>query len=213
MGQTLPVNKNSIDISILTWLLVLISLTSSVVWFFAQIGYLLVGNRVVEHQKKAIMNSNANTAKPLVSIIIPAHNEEAVIKRTATSCLEQTYKNVEVLVICHNCTDGSFSSLETLNDKRVRAFDYKTKKSGKGIALDFGVQNSNGEYIVVLDSDGTLESDFVMTAISLFESENIAAVQGKLLPNNRHHNIITQLLSLEGNILFNTLYDNENIIR
>jgi cellulose synthase/poly-beta-1,6-N-acetylglucosamine synthase-like glycosyltransferase len=202
-GYTLPIIKNGFDISILTWILVIISLQSSVLWFFAQIGYLLVGDKVVNHQRRALKESSSssdNKLKPLVSIIIPAHNEEAVIKRTASSCLAQTYKNVEVIVVCHNCTDDSYSSLNQLNDKRVRAFDYKTKNAGKGIALDFGVKNSNGDYIVVLDSDGTLENDFVTTALSLFESDNIAAVQGKLLPNNRHHNIITQLLSLEGDL-------------
>jgi cellulose synthase/poly-beta-1,6-N-acetylglucosamine synthase-like glycosyltransferase len=200
-GQILPVNKNSIDLSLLTWILVSISLTSSIVWYFAQIGYLIVGNKVVYYQRDAILNNNTNNIKPLVSIIIPAHNEESVIKRTASNCLGQTYENIEVLVICHNCTDGSYSSLTQISDKRIRAFDYKTKNAGKGIALDFGVQNSKGEYIVVLDSDGTLENDFITTAISLFGKDNkIAAVQGKLLPNNRHHNIITQLLSLEGDL-------------
>jgi cellulose synthase/poly-beta-1,6-N-acetylglucosamine synthase-like glycosyltransferase len=200
LGYTLPMNKNSIDISIITWILVILSLQSSVLWFFAQIGYLLVGDRVTKHQRTLVKSDGDDSSKPLVSIIIPAHNEEAVIKRTASSCLEQTYKNIEVIVVCHNSTDSSFSSLNQLNDKRIRAFDYKTKDAGKGIALDFGVKNSNGEFILVLDSDGTLENDFLTTAIPLFESDKIAAVQGKLLPNNRHHNIITQLLSLEGDL-------------
>jgi cellulose synthase/poly-beta-1,6-N-acetylglucosamine synthase-like glycosyltransferase len=199
-GYTLPFGKNSIDISGLTWVLVTVSLTSSVIWFFAQCGYLIVGSKVVNHQRKALMNFDNNRVKPLVSIIIPAHNEEAVIKRTASSCLEQIYENIEVIVVCHNCTDNSYSSLMQLKDERIKAFDLKTKDAGKGIALDFGVQNSNGEYIVVLDSDGTLEKDFIYTSIVLFESDNIAAVQGKLLPNNRHHNIITELLSLEGDL-------------
>jgi len=203
-GYTLPFDKNSFDISALTWALVLVSLTSSVIWFFAQIGYLVVGSRVVNHQKRALMkddtDNNSNKVKPLVSIIIPAHNEEAVIKRTASSCLEQIYKNIEVIAVCHNCTDNSYLSLMQLKDTRIKPFDLKTTKAGKGIALDFGVQNSKGEFIVVLDSDGTLEKDFISTAIALFESDNIAAVQGKLLPNNRHRNIITELLSLEGDL-------------
>jgi len=200
-GHTLPYDKNSINISWLTLILVIISLTSSVIWFFAQFGYLIVGNRVANHQRKLLIKlDNDIKVKPLISIIIPAHNEETVIKRTASSCLEQIYNNIEVIVVCHNCTDNSYPLLKQLTDERIKAFDLKTKDAGKGIALDFGVQNSKGDYIVVLDSDGTLEKDFLSTAIVLFENDIIAAVQGKLLPNNRHHNIITELLSLEGDL-------------
>ena len=199
LGQTLPVNSN-IDISVLTWTFVGLSLLGSALWIFVQVGYLLVGNRVTNIQRKAINDKGHDWSKPIVSIIIPAHNEEAVIKRTISSCLSQTHKNTEVLVICHNCTDDTYLAASQITDKRVRAFDYKTKEAGKGLALDFAVENSAGEYVTVLDSDGTLNDDFISTALPLFGIPDIAAVQGKLLPNNRYHNIITNLLSLEGDL-------------
>jgi cellulose synthase/poly-beta-1,6-N-acetylglucosamine synthase-like glycosyltransferase len=199
LGYTLP--KNSFDISALTWVFVICSLIGSSLWFFVQASFLLVGDKAIKYQRNALMNTKWQMcSKPFVSIIIPAKNEEAVIKRTISSCLAQTYNNIEVLVLCHNCSDSTYLASSQLNDKRVRSFDYKTKEAGKGIALDFGVEKSRGEYIVVLDSDGTLNSDFIMTALPLFDSFDIAAVQGKLLPNNRHHNIVTELLSLEGDL-------------
>ena len=198
-GQSLPVNSN-IDISVLTWTFVSLSLLGSSLWIFVQIGYLLIGNRVIENQRKAINDKTHDWSKPIVSIIIPAHNEEAVIKRTISSRLSQTHKNTEVLVICHNCIDNTYLVASQITDKRVRAFDYKTKEAGKGLALDFAVENSTGEYVTVLDSDGTLNDDFIETALPLFGIPDIAAVQGKLLPNNRYHNIITNLLSLEGDL-------------
>ncbi len=198
-GQTLPSNS-SIDISLLTWALVSLSLLGSSLWLFVQIGYLFVGNGVIHYQRNAINDKSRDWSKPIVSIIIPAHNEEAVIKRTISSCLSQTHKNTEVLVICHNCTDNTYLAASQITDKNVRVFDYKTKEAGKGLALDFGVENSRGEYVSVLDSDGTLNDDFISTALPLFGDTDIAAVQGKLLPNNRYHNIITNLLSLEGDL-------------
>ena len=198
-GQTLPANSN-IDISLLTWAFVSLSLLGSSLWIFVQIGYLIIGNRVINKQRKVINDKSHDWSKPIVSIIIPAHNEEAVIKRTISSCLSQTHKNTEVLVICHNCTDNTYLAASQITDKRVRAFDYKTKEAGKGLALDFAVENSAGEYVTVLDSDGTLNDDFISTALPLFGIPDIAAVQGKLLPNNRYHNIITNLLSLEGDL-------------
>jgi cellulose synthase/poly-beta-1,6-N-acetylglucosamine synthase-like glycosyltransferase len=198
-GQTLPTNS-TIDISLITWTFVGLSLLGSSLWIFVQIGYLLVGNRVIRNQRRAMNDKSHDWSKPIVSIIIPAHNEEAVIQRTITSCLSQTHKNTEVLVICHNCTDNTYLAASQITDKRVRAFDYKTKEAGKGLALDFAVENSTGEYVTVLDSDGTLNDDFISTALPLFGVPDIAAVQGKLLPNNRYHNIITNLLSLEGDL-------------
>jgi cellulose synthase/poly-beta-1,6-N-acetylglucosamine synthase-like glycosyltransferase len=191
---------NRVDISPLTWVFVILSLVGSSLWFFVQVGFLLVGDKVINNQNRALMNKRCDWSQPLVSIIIPAKNEEAVIKRTIASCLSQTYMNIEIVLVCHNCTDGTYSAATQLYDKRVRSFDYRTKEAGKGIALDFGVEQSRGKYILVLDSDGTLNSDFITTALPLFDSANIAAVQGKLLPNNRHHNIITELLSLEGDL-------------
>ena len=163
---------------------------------------MVIGNRAIDHQRRAIMKSRLDwtKSKPLVSIIIPARNEEAVISRTVSACLLQTYKNIEVLIICHNWTDGTYPTLSQLTDDRVRAFDFKTKEAGKGLALDFAVENVQGDYVLVRDPDGTLNRDFVTTALPLFDSPNIGAVQGKLLPNNRHHNTITELLSLEGDL-------------
>ena len=200
LGQTLPTNSG-IDISLLTWAFVGLSLLGSSLWVFVQIGYLLIGNRVIDIQRKAINDKSHHWGERIVSIIIPAHNEEAVIKRTISSCLSQTHKNIEVIVVCHNCTDNTYLGAAQITDKRVRALDYNTKQAGKGLALDFGVENSTGEYVTVLDSDGTLNDDFISTALPLFSITNIAAVQGKLLPNNRYHNIITNLLSLEGDLI------------
>jgi cellulose synthase/poly-beta-1,6-N-acetylglucosamine synthase-like glycosyltransferase len=199
-GYTLPHNA-SIDISGLTWVFAIFSLISTSLWLFVQAGFLFVNNKVINYQRKALINwRKNNSSKFCVSIIIPAKNEEAVIKRTITNCLSQTYRNIEVVVVCHNCTDGTYFAATQVHDSRVRVFDCKTKEAGKGLALDFGAKRSRGEFILVLDSDGLLSSDFISTALPLFDNVNIAAVQGRILPSNRHHSIITALLSLEGDL-------------
>jgi cellulose synthase/poly-beta-1,6-N-acetylglucosamine synthase-like glycosyltransferase len=55
----------------------------------------------------------------LCSIVIPARNEESVMKRTVLDCLKQTYQKVEVIVVCHNCTDRTYDEAN-VNDPRVR---------------------------------------------------------------------------------------------
>jgi cellulose synthase/poly-beta-1,6-N-acetylglucosamine synthase-like glycosyltransferase len=88
----------------------------------------------------------------LCSIIIPARNEESVIKRTVLDCLKQTYQKIEIIVICHNCSDRTYDEAK-VDDPRVKVFDLQTNEAGKGIALNFGVEKSSGNYIMVLDSD------------------------------------------------------------
>src|SRR5207245_10372030 len=126
---------------------------------------------------------------PLVSIIIPGRNEESVIGNTVNQCIQQTYKNIEILVICHNCTDKTFEHAH-VDDRRVKVFDFKTSQAGKGIALNFGVDYTNGQYICIIDSDGKLSRDFIANALPLF-NEGYAAVQGKITASNRGYNIIT----------------------
>ena len=102
-------------------------------------------------------------------------------------CLEQTYKNIEVIVICHNCTDRTFQEAQVKNP-RVHAFDFRTKAAGKGIALNFGVENAKGKYLLVLDADGLLSRDFIEKAIPIFDN-GYAAVQGRYIPSNRDYKL------------------------
>lgn len=134
----------------------------------------------------------------LCSIIIPARNEESVIKRTVLNCLQQTYQNIEVVVVCHNCTDRTYEEAK-VEDPRVKVFALNTKESGKGIALNYGVEKSAGNYLLVLDSDGLLTRDFLENALPLFDG-NYAAVQGRYIPSNRNFNFVTRMLALEGDL-------------
>jgi poly-beta-1,6-N-acetyl-D-glucosamine synthase len=134
----------------------------------------------------------------LCSIIIPARNEESVIKRTVLNCLQQTYQNIEVIVVCHNCTDRTYEEAQ-VEDPRVKVFALNTKEAGKGIALNYGVEKSAGKYLLVLDSDGLLTRDFLENALPLFDG-NYAAVQGRYIPSNRNFNFVTRMLALEGDL-------------
>ena len=155
-----------------------------------------VRNHQVEMKKKA--SEKFSKQLELCSIVIPARNEESVIKRTVLDSLRQTYRNIEVIVVCHNCTDRTYDEAK-VDDTRVRVYDLQTKEVGKGLALNFGVEKSNGNYILVLDSDGFLNYEFLENALPLFD-ENYCAVQGRYIPSNRSFNFVTRMLALEGDL-------------
>jgi cellulose synthase/poly-beta-1,6-N-acetylglucosamine synthase-like glycosyltransferase len=172
-------------------------------------------NKVKNYQHKLIIESkkklsnvatnivnqkaiNVEVNNPLCSIIIPSRNEETVIRKTVQNCLLQTYQNIEVIVICHNCNDRTYQEAQ-VQDKRVIVLNLKTGESGKGIALNYGIENASGKFILVLDGDGLLSNSFLENALPMFK-ENIAAIQGMYIPSNRGYNLLTRLLSIEGDL-------------
>ena len=78
-----------------------------------------------------------------------------------------------MIVVCHNCTDSTYKEAQH-TDARVRVFELNTKESGKGIALNFGLEKANGNLIMILDGDGILSNDFVEKALPLFEDKSRA---------------------------------------
>jgi cellulose synthase/poly-beta-1,6-N-acetylglucosamine synthase-like glycosyltransferase len=161
--------------------------------------YLATYGSVRKYQMKMKKKAAAAGGKSdLCSIVIPARNEESVIKRTVLNCLQQTYQNIEVIVVCHNSTDKTYDEAE-VEDSRVKVFDLRTKEAGKAIALNYGIEKASGNYILVLDSDGLLTRDFIENAVPLFD-DNYAAVQGRYIPSNRNFNFVTRMLAMEGDL-------------
>jgi cellulose synthase/poly-beta-1,6-N-acetylglucosamine synthase-like glycosyltransferase len=189
-----------LNLSFLTWILVGLSLVGSSLWITILVVYPFVRGRSINEQLQAAKNSwYDNNSKPLVSIIVPARNEESVIQRTIQGCLRQSYGNIEVLAICHNCSDNTFHQIQEIHDMRVRTFDLKTAEAGKGVALKHAVMQASGDYLLILDSDGILSDDFIDLALPLFGS-GYAAVQGKIVGGNRKYSLVSRLLALESDL-------------
>jgi glycosyltransferase involved in cell wall biosynthesis len=89
----------------------------------------------------------------LVSIIIPAYNAERFIGRTLSSALNQTFKDIEVIVVNDGSTDDTQFIVQNfaVNDRRVRLFN--TMNRGVALARNFGIENARGTYVAFLDAD------------------------------------------------------------
>lgn len=89
----------------------------------------------------------------LISVVIPLYNREATIQRAIDSVLNQTYSNIEVLVVDDGSTDHSVKMLEKYqNDKRVKIICQDTNR-GANAARNKGICEAKGEYIAFQDSD------------------------------------------------------------
>lgn len=90
--------------------------------------------------------------EPLVSVIIPTYNRRNTILASVNSVLNQTYKNIELIVVDDCSTDDTISILEQINDKRLKIIRHSENK-GQNAARNTGIKASTGEYIAHHDSD------------------------------------------------------------
>lgn len=97
--------------------------------------------------------------QPLVSVLIPARNEEDNIEKCINSFLNQTYKNYEILVLDDNSTDNTYKIVETLakqNPGKIRLFSGKPLPPdwrGKSFAMQQLLDYAKGEYYLFTDAD------------------------------------------------------------
>lgn len=89
---------------------------------------------------------------PEVSVIVPAYNTEAYIKRAIDSVLSQTFENFEIIVVDDASTDGTVQVLKGIDDSRLKLF-CQPQNGGAGAARNRALQEATGDWIAVLDSD------------------------------------------------------------
>ncbi|HTQ15240.1 MAG TPA: glycosyltransferase [Rhizomicrobium sp.] len=132
----------------------------------------------------------------LVSVIIPAFNEEAVIASTVRGILASTYKNLEIIVIDDGSKDGTLSVLEREFGGNARVHTFGIPNGGKANALNVGLGHASGEVVVALDADTQFEADTIARLVRWFANQDVGAVAGNAKVGNRI-NMITRWQALE----------------
>ncbi|MGN0251603.1 MAG: glycosyltransferase family 2 protein [Oliverpabstia sp.] len=89
----------------------------------------------------------------IVSVIIPVYNGKRFLKECIDTVLEQTYQNLEIILIDDGSTDDSPGICDTyaLKDNRIKVIHQRNQ--GVAVARNTGLENATGEYIVFIDSD------------------------------------------------------------
>jgi cellulose synthase/poly-beta-1,6-N-acetylglucosamine synthase-like glycosyltransferase len=145
--------------------------------------------------------------KPLLSVIIPAWNEEIGIIRTIQSVLDNDYRNVEILVVNDGSTDKSRMIVDTFIDeykilrhqKRAPHWlrQFYIPNGGKGAALNYGIRRSRGEIVLTIDADSALAPDALSKLVEYFRDPNVAAVVGQVRVANGGGRVIGMMQQLE----------------
>lgn len=107
----------------------------------------------------------------VVSVIIPAYNRERTIKAAVKSVLNQTFTNIEVIVVDDCSSDNTCSVLNDIDDDRLRVIRLE-KNSGACAARNEGIKESKGVYIAFQDSDDVWHSDKLEKQIAALKYYN-----------------------------------------
>lgn len=93
----------------------------------------------------------------LISVIVPVYNVESYLEKSLTSLLNQTYKNIQIIIIDDGSTDGSGTICDHFCEKDSRIEVYHIPNQGVSNARNQGLDRSKGEYVYFLDPDDFLE--------------------------------------------------------
>ncbi len=133
---------------------------------------------------------------PLVSVIIPAYNEEVNAIRTVKSLLAQDYPELEIIFVDDGSRDATFTNVIEYFKNNERVQVYTKINGGKASALNFGIEKSTAEYVVCIDADTQLKTNAIRLLMQKFNNENVGAVAGNVKVGNEV-NMITRWQSIE----------------
>ncbi|HBE9561866.1 TPA: glycosyltransferase family 2 protein [Clostridioides difficile] len=143
---------------------------------------------------------------PMISILVPAHNEAKVIGRTVESLLLLNYPKgkMELIVINDNSSDNSKEILENIKDRynnynfTIINTDSLTGGKGKSNALNIGYTISKGDFIAVYDADNTPDKNALRYLVqTIVMNDELGAVIGKFRTRNKNKNLLTKFINIE----------------
>lgn len=128
---------------------------------------------------------------PLISVVIPTKNSAEFLARCLRSIKNQTYKNIEIIVVDNNSTDET--------KKITREFTHRIYNCGpeRCAQVNFGVKKAKGEYVYQTGSDLTREKELVKEAVNKCEREKYDAVYINVITKIPNPNIWQQVRGLE----------------
>lgn len=109
--------------------------------------------------------------KELVSIIVPVYNMEGSLRTSVEALLQQTYGNIEIILVDDGSTDGSYKICQELAAGNEKVKVYHTENQGSGMARNYGIDKASGKYAYFPDADDILQIDAVEILVNEMESD------------------------------------------
>lgn len=164
--------------------------------------------------------------RPLVSVMIPAWNEECGLLNTVKTLLESTYKHLEIVVVNDGSTDGSDAMMRAFMAKytkemagvppheQIRIVYQYQRNTGKGGALNTAISLAHGDLLVSVDADCIVHQDAIAAFVDAFRDPRVMAAVGNVRIGNvgtlvgtvQHLEFLFSFYFKKSDSLLNTIY-------
>lgn len=160
---------------------------------------------VLQYDQRAKNSQETKSAsyQPVVSVLIPAHNEEQVIDRTLSRMAQLEYPKNKLQIIVID--DASTDRTEEISEQYAKLYGFfevvhRSREEGghgKASALNAVLPKVRGEIIVCFDADYYPQKDVIEKLVRMFVDAKVGAVQGRVTVLNEPQNVVTRLVALE----------------
>ena len=108
----------------------------------------------------------------LVSVIVPIYNVEKYVSRCVNSLIKQDYNNIEIILIDDGSSDGSSAMLDEMAGQDARIHVFHQENRGVSAARNVGIKRAHGEFIMFVDGDDWVDSNYVSYFLDLVLRNN-----------------------------------------
>jgi len=117
------------------------------------------------------VNNTIKEKTIMVSVIVPIYNVEEYLEECLESIQNQTYTNIEVILVNDGSTDGSREICESYCEKDIRFRLINQENQGQSVARNRGVKESVGQYIMFVDSDDVVNTDVLEVLLPYMKTD------------------------------------------
>jgi hyaluronan synthase len=151
----------------------------------------------------------SRTEAPHLTVVIPAYNEGALVKRSILSAAAASYPRdrLEIIVIDDGSRDDTWMHIEAAAREHpalIRTIRFP-KNSGKRAALAAGFEHARGEVVVTLDSDSLIDANTLLAIAGPFRDPDVGAVAGKVSVLNRFESLLPRMIHVRYVLAFDFL--------
>lgn len=147
-----------------------------------------------------------------ISIIIPVYNAMNFIEECLKGVLNQTYKDLEIILVDNNSKDGSFEYIKSIAEKDNRVKAFTEGKQGPNFARKAGFDIATGDYILFCDADDYMHEDAVEKFVNEIEKNDSDVVIGNYCEIKRNREIIKEKKGIINNQTNTNLKEHKDII-
>lgn len=142
-----------------------------------------------------------------VSVIIPNYNAEEYIESCINSVLNQSYKNIEIIIIDDGSTDNSWEIISDFKKKHINIITLKQANMNASIARNKGIEIASGEYVLFLDSDDELFNISIEILVTNMEKSNSHLGMGNFISIDSSGKELKKYNIVDSNKVVENLYD------